>query len=293
MTFGYFGSKRRSAGSYPPPQHDTIIEPFAGAAAYSMHGDNWTRNIILYDIDPDVVAVWHYIQNTPPQKIAALPDITPGGYPIPPPHPAYYLMRWSAGTSRSNTNVPSPFQIKRWPAIRQRVASHAHRTRHWRIIHGDYTTHPNITATWFIDPPYQHQGHQYTKGSDGIHYPTLASWCVTRQGQVIVCEQSPADWLPFSLHQGNRTQTGQLVKELVWTNTPHTLFQTPATNPRNTAKHPKRNTPETPPTQPPKNPTTTKPKHVAQQPQQQSATTTPPIYRGECCAAHATETQKP
>lgn len=33
--FGYYGSKSKIAQHYPSPWFDTIIEPFAGSAAYS------------------------------------------------------------------------------------------------------------------------------------------------------------------------------------------------------------------------------------------------------------------
>ena len=33
--FCYYGGKWRAAPKYPPPEHDTIVEPFAGAAGYA------------------------------------------------------------------------------------------------------------------------------------------------------------------------------------------------------------------------------------------------------------------
>lgn len=57
-------------------------------------------------------------------------------------------------------------------------------------IHGD--------ATWFIDPPYRGRpGSHYRYGSKLIDYTNLAAWCQMLPGQVIVCEQHGADWLPF------------------------------------------------------------------------------------------------
>lgn len=34
--FTYFGGKYRIAPRYPKPQYNTIIEPFAGSAGYSL-----------------------------------------------------------------------------------------------------------------------------------------------------------------------------------------------------------------------------------------------------------------
>ena len=54
----------------------------------------------------------------------------------------------------------------------------------------------NQEATWFIDPPYNNAaGQRYrTRVSD---YSKLGRWCRDRWGQVIVCENYGAEWLPF------------------------------------------------------------------------------------------------
>ena len=71
---------------------------------------------------------------------------------------------------------------------------------------GDYRSAPDLEATWFVDPPYQPtrgmktgQGLGYAPGctSRELDYGELAEWCRSRRGQVIVCEQEGADWLPF------------------------------------------------------------------------------------------------
>jgi hypothetical protein len=81
------------------------------------------------------------------------------------------------------------------PAQRERVASQLHLIRHWQIIEGDYTAAPHVTATWFVDPPYVAMGHHYIHSQ--VDYSALGTWCRERGGQVIVCEASGADWLPF------------------------------------------------------------------------------------------------
>lgn len=59
-----------------------------------------------------------------------------------------------------------------------------------------YLTAPDVTATWFIDPPYKGEaGRLYRHHS--IDYAALAGWCRSRRGQVIVCERQGASWLPF------------------------------------------------------------------------------------------------
>ena len=43
--FYYYGRKQKIFGKYPKPQFDTIIEPFAGSAAYSMN--YYKNNFVL------------------------------------------------------------------------------------------------------------------------------------------------------------------------------------------------------------------------------------------------------
>jgi hypothetical protein len=82
---------------------------------------------------------------------------------------------------------------------------------------GDYRGAPDIEATWFIDPPYEHVGAGgYSLGSGGIDYGELADWCLSRRGLVIVCEGPDADWLPFE-SIGSVVGIGGSVKpEYVW-----------------------------------------------------------------------------
>jgi 16S rRNA G966 N2-methylase RsmD len=80
-----------------------------------------------------------------------------------------------------------------------------------------YNAIPNFSATWFIDPPYEGAGKHYKMGSSLIDYNRLGEWCKTRDGQVIVCENSGASWLPFK-EVGN-TKTSRKDKtssEAVW-----------------------------------------------------------------------------
>ena len=45
--FYYYGRKKQIAKYYPKPNFNTIIEPFAGSAAYSLHNDNWKKNMLF------------------------------------------------------------------------------------------------------------------------------------------------------------------------------------------------------------------------------------------------------
>jgi 16S rRNA G966 N2-methylase RsmD len=82
-------------------------------------------------------------------------------------------------------------------SVRNRIASQLKYIRHWCIIYGDYSDAPDVEATWFIDPPYQGQGKYYKHSSNDIDFDSLSNWVLNLQGQVIVCENHGADWLPF------------------------------------------------------------------------------------------------
>ena len=72
-------------------------------------------------------------------------------------------------------------------------------------------------ATWFIDPPYQVAGRHYRFGSEQLDYARLAKWCRSRPGQVIVCENEGADWLPFRpLAAVKTTRAKRRSKEVIW-----------------------------------------------------------------------------
>ncbi len=74
--FSFFGSKWSMAPSYPSPRFETIIEPFAGSAAYSlMYPD---RNVYLADKDPVVVAVWKYLISVSEYEMSKLPILHVG-----------------------------------------------------------------------------------------------------------------------------------------------------------------------------------------------------------------------
>ena len=104
--------------------------------------------------------------------------------------------------------------------VRETVASQVDAIRHWQVYQCSYEDSPVYgEATWFIDPPYQKAGAHYKYGSDGLDYDALATWCRSRQGQVIVCENDGADWLPFQeLASTKTTRAGRRSMEVVWKN---------------------------------------------------------------------------
>jgi len=116
-------------------------------------------------------------------------------------------------TARATTSRPNNinFQLKF-------IASNLSKIKHWKIVQGDYLDIENQEATWYIDPPYKNGGQVYPANT-GINYTELAEWCKNRRGQIIVCENMSANWLPFlplrKMRGSKKTTT-----EAIWSNYP-------------------------------------------------------------------------
>lgn len=228
--FTFYGGKYRVAPHYPKPIYDTIIEPFAGSAGYSLRYFN--HKIILVDRDPVIAATWKYLISVSPQEILDLPDVLPNQSinDIHVIQEARWLIGWwlNKGTT-SPCRTPSAWMRSgirpnsQWgKAIRERIASQVPYIRHWKIFQGSYEQCPSTEASWFVDPPYSLVERQYKCGRKYIDYKALSLWCQQRKGQVIVCESVGANWLPFQPFRNikaNEGRTGgKISQEAIWTN---------------------------------------------------------------------------
>jgi len=106
-------------------------------------------------------------------------------------------------------------------AIKERIAAQVTSIRHWKVLNTSYDTAENTPATWFVDPPYQGEcGRLYKYRT--IDYKALGTWCQSRVGQVLVCEQDGASWLPFQPFHTIKATPGargkSYSKEVLWTN---------------------------------------------------------------------------
>jgi hypothetical protein len=216
--FSYYGTKLRIAKYYPKPEYDTIIEPFCGAAQYSLFGDNWEKDVILVDKYDKICRIWKYLINSSKREILSLPDLEVGEN-VDSFNQLCDEEKWLIGFSINTASaMPKKTASKRsaWNRHKIFIANNQYKVRHWEIVNGDYTCLKNIRATWFIDSPYQHGGIYYRMNSSKIDYPVLANWCKERLGQTIVCENTKADWLDF---KPLVTMNGQLHKttEAIWT----------------------------------------------------------------------------
>lgn len=77
--FYYYGRKKQIAKYYPEPKYDTIVEPFAGSAAYSLYKEHWRKRVILIEKDKKVYDIWEWLINeATPQMINNLPSLKIG-----------------------------------------------------------------------------------------------------------------------------------------------------------------------------------------------------------------------
>lgn len=207
----YYGSKFKRARMYPPPAHGVIIEPFAGAAGYSLNYAD--RDVVLVDRDPRIAEIWRWLIGASRDDVLHLPLLTIGQTiddvgPL--PRGARELIRGlvqtsATGRNRLSTNAKNalaanPNTPAFWgEACRARLAIVCEKIKHWTIVEGSYfDVDSSVPATWFVDPPYNNKaGDTYRFNRAQIDYAHLGEWCRSRRGQVIVCENEGATWLPF------------------------------------------------------------------------------------------------
>lgn len=234
----YYGGKWRAAPRYPRPVHETIIEPFAGAAGYSLR--HYRNKIILVEKYAVIAEMWRWLIGASRAEVLAIPEVLDlDDLPAWVPQGARSLVGFGlaegAGSprqrmspvARRNRGVRperpnSANHARGWsPAMKARVASQIDHIRHWKVIEGDYTDAPDIEATWFIDAPYQVAGDKvYVHKARNIDYVALGAWSRQRRGQVMVCENEGAEWLPFRpLYKTITTMNSTTNQEMLWTNT--------------------------------------------------------------------------
>ena len=195
MAFYYYGRKKKIGKHYPEALHSTIVEPFAGSAAYSCRPEHRHRQVVLIDRDKDVVGAWKWLLGLSEDEIEALPPLVKGERTSTPIHIMHSASkRWWQYKTITTTDV----MVANWSASKRWWASLLPEIRHWTVEVGNYTDAPDMKATWFVDPPYQGSpGDGYKFGSSSIDYAHLGEWCKSLSGQVIVCSPPTDTWLPF------------------------------------------------------------------------------------------------
>jgi site-specific DNA-adenine methylase len=215
--FSYYGGKGRIARYYPKPQYPLIIEPFAGGSWYSTF--NLPEKAILVDPDPIIVETWRWlIHEATVEDLKGFPDYIPKTRMIKqtPAGKDYFYRFWGNRGSIAPKNFAGSFNKKSWISAISRLP----KIKSWKIIQGTYRCLGNIEATWFIDPPYQSEGKGSLYKFSEVNYDDLHDFCLSRRGQVIVCDREGADWMPFKpLERATKGQRNQLLKEVYWVNT--------------------------------------------------------------------------
>ena len=221
--FSYYGSKSKIVDYYPPPKHKRIIEPFAGSARYSLK--YFDREINLYDKYPIVIEVWHYLQQCSREDILKLPKPAIGDdlrkyNQLSEIEKKFmgFIVQAAQGKPANTVTKMSAFYANT-SDIRKQIADELFKIKHWVIKQGCYKEIDNIEATWFIDPPYQFGGqHQYKFNNKTIDFNSLADWCKGRDGQVIVCENTKADWMDFKPMKQIQGAANTNTVEAIWSN---------------------------------------------------------------------------
>lgn len=217
--WSYYGSKSMLVDLYPKPKFDKIIEPFAGTARYSLkYFENDVTLIDKYDV---VIKIWKWLQQCSKADILSLPKTTTGMdlSKLNLTEGELLFMQMNAGISSTQPrNKVSKFSAEQNGRKNKYkiVAENLFKIKHWNIIHDDYFNIENNQSTWYIDPPYQYGGHAYKHSH--IDYVFLSNWCKNREGQVIVCENTKADWLDFLPIKKIRSISSDPTTEAIWTN---------------------------------------------------------------------------
>jgi len=221
--WSYYGAKTNVIDLYPKPVYDTIIEPFAGTARYALK--YFEKEVILIDKYPVIVDIWKWMQQCSPNDILSLPRFKPyetlEDYTFD-CEAARLFMGFIIGCGAERPRIKSSdrITIQRPNHVNynlKRIAANLFKIKHWNILHGSYDDIENITASWFIDPPYQFGGDAYVMSNKKICFQNLAEYCKNRNGQVIVCENTKADWMdfvPVKMQRGSLFST----TEAIWTN---------------------------------------------------------------------------
>lgn len=241
--FTYYGGKYRASSRYPKPQPGSVIvEPFAGAAGYSVRNYHPTTRVVLNDLDERVAATWTYLTRATSEEIMRLPLYDGTWETVDDLTGLCQEQRWLIGWHLNKGTVSPSKSPSRWmrdalktgvnvganywgEAVRERLARQAPMIRHWEIRCGDYLDLPDEVhtpdsseTTWFVDPPYRQAGRHYRTNT--VNYQQLGEWCRSRVGLTIVCENDGATWLPFKELGSIKGTAGRgragVSKEVIW-----------------------------------------------------------------------------
>jgi hypothetical protein len=203
--FSFYGGKHRLSRLLGRPRYDLVIEPFAGAAGFSVL---WLAlRAILIDIDPVIIGVWRYLQRASRRDIERLPSRVMHIDDLPSwvcQEERWLIGFWlnhgltAPGQSMCNWGRNPRWMNNYWgEVLKRRIVDQQDNIRGWLIIEGNYWDAPDVEAHWHIDPPYNSIAGRAYRFHNIDYRGALAPWCLSRRGFIQVCEGSGADWLPF------------------------------------------------------------------------------------------------
>lgn len=231
--FKWFGSKWLSSKTLPAPIHDSIVEPFAGGAGYSLRHSS--SKVLICESDPHIYKLWAWLINGATEAlIREIPLGVPEGTDIRSlglnEGQQLLLKSWQRTNNVGNCWTISPWGNKpgQFTAnTRARVASEFGAISHWKVLFDGMSALRTIDveATWFIDPPYEFN-YQYRQTP--VNYQELGELAKNKKGQVIVCEAvcpktgSIPSWLTFKnfgsrITSRRKAENNHHSKELLWT----------------------------------------------------------------------------
>jgi len=220
--FSYYGGKGNIAKSYPKPIHNKITEPFAGSARYAL--EHFENDVLLVDKYDIVVDIWKYLQQCSPKDILSIPEFKQGQKVSEfqfdceaQKNLVGFMIGFASYKPRQKATMWLTHRPNAMNYTKKRIAENLHKIRHWKFLCGDYMEVPNQKATWYVDPPYQFGGHSYVHSNKSFDYASLKTWCEEREGQVIVCENSKADWMDFKPLVTQKGIKGKTT-ECIWSN---------------------------------------------------------------------------
>lgn len=181
--------------------------------AYTMH--HRPSRAIGIEIDCRVVDLWRRMSSVT-AEFAESVELPLVGNPT--DDLLVKLCSYSEHALSSGTMTVTSRMVRDWRSVHRRAAADgAWATAAVDYQHGSYEQAPDVEATWFIDPPYQRANRRgYLHGASGIDFSELACWVQKRRGQVIVCEQAGADWLPFTDFRPVASHRGRQSTEVIW-----------------------------------------------------------------------------
>ena len=218
--FSYYGSKSKIVQLYPKPKNDLIIEPFAGSARYSLK--YFEKDILLVDKYEKIVSIWKWLQNCSIDDIKSLPNIKLGqtiNREMFDCDEQFWLMGFLVqnGVNSPRLTMSKFASDTNFETKKKNIYNNLFKIKHWNIKCDCYKNIENVNATWFIDPPYQYGGEYYVKSNKNIDFKYLSTWCKSRNGQIIVCENTKANWMEFK-PMIQITGTIHKTVEAIWTN---------------------------------------------------------------------------